>query len=349
MANLRQPKSEKEIRHLGVANVRQAYIDLAADYERVINNDVLLCPYCNTWQKAETGFYFDKRYKTNRFHICKRCLMKIVEQRETDKDEPNETKESVQKVLQMMDCVYDDGFYEDCVKGALDETKEKNRSSPFATYITAIKSLPNWHGLSWKDSDFGSDGNTQDPQTSKRKPRKEIIKIFGAGFTNEEYLYLQDQYDDWCARTQVDSKSQQTYIVRICFKLLDIWKAQQRGDDTTKLDDSLNKLMEAAKLQPKQNVNNAATDSLTFGQLIEKWEMNDPIPEPDPELSDPSNIEKNLRVWFAGWLGHALGLNTPQTQEYIEEVEKYTVVKPDASEEGASSAIYGQLFGASTE
>lgn len=344
MATLKQPKSEKEIRHLGVTNVRKAYLELATDYERIINNEVLLCPKCNTWQKAESGFYYDKKFSTSRFPICKRCIMKMVEQRVTDQDEANETKESVQKVLQMMDRCYDNNFYEECVKGAAEGMKEKNRISPFATYITALQSLPQWKNKFWADSDFGNSENISEQEASKKKARREIQKLFGSGFSNDEYLYLQDQYDDWCARTQVDTKSQQTYIVRICFKLLDIWKAQQKGEDTSRLDDSLNKLMEAAKLQPKQNVTNAATDSLTFGELIAKWEAEKPIPEPDPELVDPSNIRKNLRVWFAGWLGHALGLNIPVTQEYEEEVAKYTVNKQEEQDQ-SSSALYGQLFG----
>ena len=82
---------------------------------------------------------------------------------------------------------------------------------------------------------------------------------------------MQDQYDDWTKRTQVDTKSQETYIVRICFKLLEIWKAQKQGKDTSNLDKSLNDLMAAANLQPKQNVSNAASDSVPFGHMIEKW------------------------------------------------------------------------------
>ena len=116
MARLIQPKEDKEIRRLGVNNVRQAYMDLAADYNRIINNEVLLCPMCNNWIKADTGFYYDKRFETSRFPICKRCIMMIVEQKKKPTDEPNETKESVQKILHLMDRIYDDKFYDDCVK-----------------------------------------------------------------------------------------------------------------------------------------------------------------------------------------------------------------------------------------
>ena len=346
MATLKQPKTEQEIRRLGVANVRQSYIDLASDYEKIINNDVLLCPMCNSWQKADTGFYFDKKYKTNRYPICKRCLMRMVEQRENDKDEPNETKESVQKVLQMMDRCYDNAFYEECVKGAADGIKERNRISPFATYITALQSLPQWKNKFWKDSDFGNETNSSEQELSKRQARKEIQKLFGPGFSNEDYLYLQDQYDDWCARTQVDSKSQQTYVVQISFALLEIYKDRKEGKDVTKKLDALDKLMNSANLQPKQNVSNAATDSLTFGQLIEKWEEERPIPEPAEEFKDVDGIGKYIRVWFTGWLSKALGLKANVfTKEYEEEIAKYTVNKPEYSENGSSNDVYDRLFG----
>ena len=95
MARLLQPKTPKEIQQCGVKAVRDNYNALAADYNRIIDNDVLLCPKCNSWIKADTGFYSDSDYATGRYPECKICIQKLVEQRKTDKDEPNETKESV--------------------------------------------------------------------------------------------------------------------------------------------------------------------------------------------------------------------------------------------------------------
>ena len=176
---------------------------------------------------------------------------------------------------------------------------------------------------------------------------KEIIKLFGSGFTTEDYLYLQDQYDDWCARTQVDSKSQQTYIVRICFKLLDIYKAQKAGKETSKLDDSLNNLLGAANLQPRQNVGNASTDSLTFGQLIERWEQEDPILIPE-EYVDVDNLSKYVDVWFKGGLSRALNLDNGYSKEYDEYIDQYTVKPPEyMGDDGESDEnIYTKIFGA---
>lgn len=345
IAFLKQAKTPQEIKMIGVAAVRNAYNDLASDYNKIIDYDWLFCHKCGEFLAATT-FYTDDRFATGKFPICKRCVMAMVEQRKNKNDKPNETKESVQEVLRLMDLPYIDSFYEDCVKGAYDEAKEKNRTSPFTTYNTAVRSLPQWKGMTWKDSDFGINGNPDDDQLSKRKPRKEIVKLFGSGFSNEDYLYLQDQYDDWCSRTQVDSKSQQTYVAQICMQLLDIYKDRKASRDVTKKLDALDKLMNSARLQPKQNVDNSAADSLTFGQLIEKWENEKPIPEPSDEFKDVDGIGKYIRVWFTGWLSKALGLKANVfTQEYDEEISKYVVEKPDELEEGTSSDIYDRLFG----
>ena len=99
MAKLITALTPEELKRGGLADLRKKYTDLANSYNKVMNNEVLLCPVCNTWQDAVNGFYMDKNNATGRFYECKRCLLKEVEQRKGDRDEPNETKESVQKVL----------------------------------------------------------------------------------------------------------------------------------------------------------------------------------------------------------------------------------------------------------
>ena len=208
-------------------------------------------------------------------------------------------------------------------------------------------SLNDYRSKKFADSIFLDEDEQTLQLTSKRTPRKEIIKIFGSGFTSEDYLYLQDQYDDWRSRTQVDSKSQETYIIQICFKQLEIWKAQKVGKDTDKLVKSLNDLMNGANLQPRQNVGNAATDSLTFGQLIEKWELESPVPEAQGEFADPDNIGKFLRVWFKGSLMRALGLDGGYSQEYDEYVKQYSVERPQNidDDDSVDETMYEKVFG----
>lgn len=345
MANLMDAKGAPEIQMLGVKAVKDYAKKLSETYSKIINGDFVYCHGCNEFH-ASSNFYNDKRFASGLYPLCKKKLIEMA----TDYDKKTkmrvDNREKTIKVFQMLDLPYIDSLYQSALQSTQEAVGEKNRATAFQHVVTITKSLPQYKGMTFENSEFGDLGNPDDDQLSKRKPRKEIVKLFGSGFSNEDYLYLQDQYDDWCSRTQVDSKSQQTYVAQICMQLLDIYKDRKASRDVTKKLDALDKLMNSARLQPKQNVDNSAADSLTFGQLIEKWENEKPIPEPSEEFKDVDGIGKYIRVWFTGWLSKALGLKANVfTQEYDEEISKYTVEKPDEFEEGTSSDIYDRLFG----
>lgn len=340
MAKLNRAKTIDEIKSLGVAAVRKAYGDLAVIYNKLLDQQFMLCHKCGDFM-ARDVFYKDIRYATGVYPKCKRCVMMEVEQRVNKNDPPNITKESVQRVLQDMDLPYIDKFYTQCVTNIDEGTRESAIGHPFSAYLSTIKSLNQYKDKKWKDSVFGE---TEEMVEGNYSIRKNIRKLFGAGRSDEDYLFLQNTYDDWASRTQVDSKSQEVYVTRICCKLLEIWKAERAGKDTGKLDASLNDLMAAANLQPKQNVGNAATDSLTFGQLIEKWELEEPIPDPEPEFKDIDGIGKYIRVFFKGHLAKALGFDNAYSREYDDFMKQYTVNKPSYTDTETSEDIYSALF-----
>ena len=345
MAYMMDRKGDAEIQMLGVKAVKDYAKKISDTYGKIMNGDYVYCHGCNEFH-ASNNFYNDKRFASGLYPLCKKTLIDLA----TDYDKKEkirvDNREKTIKVFQMLDIPFIDQVYQSALQTTQEAVGEKNRSTAFQHMLTIVKSLPQYKGLTFENSEFGDLGNPDDEQLSKRKPRKEIVKLFGSGFSNEDYLYLQDQYDDWCARTQVDSKSQQTYVAQICLQLLDIYKDRKSNKDVTKKLDALDKLMNSANLQPKQNVSNAATDSLTFGQLIEKWEEEKPIPEPSEEFKDVDGIGKYIRVWFTGWLSKALGLKANVfTEEYDEEISKYTVTKPDELEDDGATDIYDRLFG----
>lgn len=347
MARLMQAKSEAEVRKLGLANVREAYLNLASDYNKIVDRDILFCPSCGDWLKADTGFYFDKNYASDRYPICKRCLLKMVEQRKNDKDEPNETKESVQRVLQMMDRVYNDKFYDDCIKGALDETNEKMRNSPFATYITAIQSLPQWKGKTWKDSDFGDASMSVDEKETKiiQKTVKNAKKRFGFGYTDEEYMFLEDEYQDWITRYECNTKAQEEIFENISVLKLLKKRALVNGEPTKDLDKQQQDWFDAGKLKPKQNSSDALSESQTLGTLLQKYEETRPLPEIDPELEDIDKIGLYIEAFFRGHTSKMIGVKNTFSHIYEKVMSKYTVTKPQYNDEGDSEAIFEKVFG----
>lgn len=347
MAILKLPLSTQEVNKMKLPEMKKEYNSMAAAYNKILSSEYIRCPICGEWLSSKANFYTSPFTLDGYIHYaCKECILK--EATDVNKDgQFVDNKEKTKAVLMKLDLPFIESLY-DNFSEKVDKTgfvDKRGGTLAFPAYITMIKSLPNYNRLQWKDSKFEDEGERIDLLPTK-EVRKGIIKLFGDGLTTQDYLFLQDQYDDWKARTQVDTKSQETYIVNICMLQLQIHNAQKAGKDTSKLLDTLNKLMDAARLQPKQNVGNSSTDDLTFGQLIEKWEQEKPIPEPEDQFKDVDGIGKYIRVWFAGHLARALGLKGGRTEEYEQEIKKYTVEKPQAQKGDASSdELYQMLFG----
>lgn len=351
MANLRMAKSEEEVRGMRIGDLRNDYIYIGEKYNKLIDGDLLKCPKCGDILKADTGFYVDKRYVSNRYPICKSCIRNMVEQKKKKGDEPNETKESVQYVLRMMDKVYDDKFYEDCVKGAKDAVREKNRQSPFATYITAVSALIQYKDKTWKDSNFGIDGeSTSDIETKiVQKTLKNSIKRFGYGYSDEEYMFLENEYQDWVGRYECNTKAQEEVFENLSLIKLLKKKAIREGKPTKDLDKQQQDWLDTGSLKPRQNINNNVAESQCFGSLIQKYEETRPLPDIDPELEDVDKIGLYVDVFFRGHTNKMLGLKNKFTHIYEKYIKRYTVNKPQYDEDLDSEDIFEKVFGANIE
>lgn len=340
---MKQALSESDIKRLTFANVKKEYNKLASDYNKIINGRYIYCHHCNEFL-AKESFYTDKRNASGVFHICKKCVLEIVEQRSKKDDKPNETKESVKKMLQMMDLPYIDSLYESCAKSVYDEVNEVNRSSPFLQMVTCLKSLPQYRGMTWKDSDAEIE---ETESIVNKKVKQSTIKRFGRGLSNEDYLFLQDQYDDWVTRYECKTKAQEELFERLSFKKLEIFKATRDGKSTKDLDESYQKLMQTANITPRQNGMDAVSEGQTLGTLIQKYENDRPIPEPDPDFEDVDKIGKYITVFFQGHMSKVLGLRNRFSKMYEDFMSQYTVKPPQYEEDEDSEDLFEKIFGSS--
>lgn len=347
MAFLKRAYEPDEVKKIGVAAVRNAYNKLAEDYNKILDYKFVFCHMCGDFLAADT-FYSDDRFATGRFPICKRCVMKMVEQRNSNRSEPNETKESVQRVLQLMDLPYIDSFYEDCIKGAYDEAKEKNRNSPFATYNTAIRSLPQYRGLKWKDSDFGDTYNPEVDSAEETKKNEKIIKKgrkrFGS-YPNEDLLFLENEYEDWITRYECNTKAQESIFERLSFKKWEINKATKQGQPTKDLDKTYQELLQTANITPKQTGMDTFADAQTMGTLLQKWEETRPCPEIDEELQDVDKIGLYIDAFYRGHAAKMLGIKNTFTHIYEKVMSKFTVKSPTYEDDEDSETMFDKIFG----
>ena len=194
-----------------------------------------------------------------------------------------------------------------------------------------------------KDEIIESIADAKESSSTKLK----TVKFFGTGFSDDDYQYLQEQYDDWTTRHECKTKAQEEVFKRICFKQLEILKATRNGENTKDLDYTYQQLLDTANLKPKQTNMDALAEDRTFGQLIKIWENEKPIPEPDEEFRDVDGVGRYISIFFLGHLAKMVGIKNKFSRMYEEEMGKYTVTKPEYEED--TEALFDAIFGGHLE
>lgn len=340
---LMTPRPDSSVKRLSVDSLRKDYLELGHQMNSILQGEIHRCPVCGEFLASEK-FYNYERFATNIFPICRECLLELATDYDSKLKRRIDNRAKTIRVFSMLDMPFYEDMYQNCLTNIRDGNYSRGKTA-YQQMLIAILSLPQYKQQHFSDSAFSSDGGEIGYEfETNRKARKEIKKLFGVGYTEGDYLFLQDQYDDFRARTQVDSKSQEIYVTQICQQLLEIDKDRKAGKDVTKKLSALDSFMASAKLQPKQNANNGISDAYTFSELLEQWEDTKPVPEPDPEFKDVDGIWHLLKVFF-GWICVALGIKNVYASEYEREARQLEVQPPSEADEAISEDNYARIFG----
>lgn len=299
-------------------------------------NGVLLRPYkcCScgkryVHQKGNFSFNSSNLYEGNNNYlpICNSCVEK--EYNSYISELGNEV-EAVHRVCLHWNMYFNINIYKMC--------KKQSSNAPLIRLYVARLNMTQYAGKTYDTYILEQEGKEQnlkdvliDDDPDNESPVKpETLDLFGNGYSEEEYLYLQEQYDDWTQRYECETKSQELIFKNISINDLMAHKAAIAGDADTvnKCHQALSKLLADGNLKPSQNseLDNMAQES--FGVLIEKWEENEPIPEPKEEWKDVDNIKLYIEVFFLGHLCKMMKIKNKYSQIYDEYMSKYTVTKP---------------------
>lgn len=331
----RPPKKDKEVQKDDKRTSKEKYKCFYCGNEYVETNyyksfgnffnNIGRIPYCRQCVEDFYQYYFDK-------YINEGCLT------------PEEN--AVKRVCMAMDIYYSRANFD----SSMNTIKKKNINiSPMAQYMKTI-GFNQYKNKSYDNtiSDEEKENLVIEIPTAisdSRKVDEATMRFFGAGFSDDDYEYLKTEYDDWVARHECKTKAQEEVFKRICFKQLEILKATRRGEDTKNLDDTFQKLLDTAKLQPKQNSGDTTADNQTFGTLIDKWENTRPLPEIDEELRDVDKIGLYVDVFLKGHLSKMMGLKNGLSNLYTKFMKKYTVEKPEYSDDENSEVLFDTIFG----
>lgn len=295
--------------------------------------------------------------KTKKIPYCKQCIKKFYDhfvERYTNEGCEDPEKKAVRRICMAFDIHFNAKAYEECVR---DAKTRKMDISPFSAYMKRAQLLP--HKNKTYDDTINDEEEAKYITVKASDMEDESMleidiktkNFFGNGFTDEDYRFLKEQYDDWTARHECKTKAQEEVFKDICFNRLQNLKALRAGEDTKDITASFQKLLDSGKLQPKQNVGDTTADNQTFGTLIDKWENTLPLPEIDEELRDVDKIGLYIDVFFKGHTCKMLGEKNAYSNLYSSAMDKFTVEKPEyeSDEDYDSEIIFDKFVGSALE
>lgn len=309
------------------------------------------CFYCGK-EYVDTNFYnSNSEFYSNIGKIphCKQCIEKFYQQyfeKYTNEGCLTPEKKAVQRLCMIFDIYYSENAYNSAINSA---TKRETNISPMGAYMKMIQ-LQQYKNKSYENTIYEAEQEnfamaSISEISGETTADQKTIDFFGSGFTDEDYKFLKREYGDWTARHECNTKAQEEVIKDICFNRLQNLKALRRGEDTKDITASFQKMLDAGKLQPKQNAGDTTADNQTFGTLIDKWENERPLPEIDEELRDVDKIGAYMDIFYRGHLSKMMGLKNGLSNLYTKFMKKYTVNKPEYNDEENSEVLFDAIFG----
>lgn len=165
----------------------------------------------------------DIRLQQSFLPVCKTCIDKLYEHycAVLGNDE-----DAIRRICMKFDIYYSKALAESSRKIAVDRSRVH-------TYISRAN-LSQFRGKTY-DTTIDEESrqvieSVEEVKESGVKILQRTVKFFGVGFSEDEYKFLQDQYDDWTARHECQTKSQEEIFKAICIAQLNIQRANISGD-----------------------------------------------------------------------------------------------------------------------
>lgn len=333
---LKNQAIDDELSGISLIDLKKEYKKLKSKYDKIYGG--FYCHSCDQFLPPD-NFYVSTKWKSGVVPTCKKCLEKIALGYNEKTKKTNETEESIKEALQLANLPFLRKEYNGAVSTFTDTANSTRRTSVFQQYMGVVQSLPQYRDMRWEDGDFEA-GEVEEEKIELSDEKKKISqKRFGLGYTDGEYEYLENEYEEWAATYTIENKAQEKLFVRICCKDLEIHRAELNGEDTKELDKTLQELMSSLGIKPSQKNASSMTENKTFGQLIDVWEQEKPVPEPEDEFKDVDRIGLFLDVFFKGHLSVMMGLKNAYSRIYEKFMKKYTVEKHIEEDEDLEESL----------
>lgn len=278
------------------------------------------CTACGEDKRPAIDFYLSrsKLYKFNdgRMPVCKECLSKLFK-------ELNAKYSDEVKALYHLCMLFDIYFDRDLVEKSSANNNFSDEDNLLKSYMKNVNSLNQYK---FKDS-MSSDCIVLDDSLIKYEEKdKEIdiyeeremtpelkrlcLKRWGSGYSDEDYLYLEDNYAEFYEAYAHDTPAERMLLMNITKTLLEGEKSRKSGDkkgyeNMLKL---VSSMLTDAAIKPSQKKTMGDEVGECFGVFIENLEKNEPVNEAIDEFADVDNIGKLIDRQFVKNFAKVFGL-----------------------------------------
>lgn len=305
------------------------------------------CVCCgNTYNKQKEIFppTFSKIYEGNNYYlpICFDCLDALFN---SYAKKTEDYYKACDRVCMNFDIYYNKELVDNCMKYAKPNRFMRyyvQKSQAIMIYVNKTYADTLAEKQIEEESKVITSIEDIDKFNEEESVSEQTIKFWGFGFTPEEYKYLDNKYTEWSTAYPVQAKATESIFQKICMMELQILKGIQAGDKVDGLYKQMNDFMNAAGVQPKQSSETALNDEASLGVMIQRWEMEEPVPKPLEEWKDPDGIVKYVTAFFLGHLSKMFGFKNNSKVLYENEISKYSVKKHEVIEDNIT---YEDVFG----
>lgn len=353
MAKVLEPISDEELKRITIANLRKEYKRIADFYKKIINEELVYCPRCGQWKRVES-FYGSINSPDGIEHYgCKECILDECTDIDKKTKIRTDNRDKTIATFKKLNWYFNEKIYNEQLLKLSEDTGEKIRGTAVQQWIVICRSLNDYKLKTYDDSEFEIDdvdkNTSPDDIRVIQKTIKKAKKRFGADYSNEELMFLENEYQDWVSRYECSQKAQEEVFQSLSILKLMKRNALKKGQPTKDIDNTYQSWLDTGNLKPKQNNLDTLSDAQTMGTLIQKYEETRPLPDIDPELEDVDKIGTYIDVFYRGHASKMLGLKNRFSNLYEKVMAKYAVKPPSYDEESDSEILFDKIFGSQEE
>jgi len=241
--------------------------------------------------------------------FCKSCCLNLFKQYLVKFG--NDVKKAIYTYCRITNTLFTETLYEASMGKIVAEQPDPEIF--FGLYMKNVNSLKQFKNKTFDDSDFLYSSDNVKASLVFNKDfqlTEDIMKRWStAGFSEDDYKFLEREYEDFKDSIDEDDKIRQMFVRDICIARLEATKARidKRYTDMKNLQNHANTLMVNGNFNPSKNDD---IKSLFHGQWIKHIENDMPITEPEKEFKDVNTIRKLIEVHFTKQVARMLDFIT---------------------------------------